>query len=316
MTHARACRALLLLLAVGVAGCAPSGGQSVSPEPTAAFSASASSSGAVPAGGEAVVLAAGDVAACDSVGDESTAALLDGLDGTILALGDLAYPSGRVYDFAKCYDTSWGRHRDRTYAVPGNHEYETAGAIPYFTYFGAAAGARDESWYVFTLGDWRLIGLNSNCDEVGGCGPDSPQAQWLGDLLAEPHQPACTLAFWHHPRWSSGDEHGSDPRTDTFWRLLSEAGADLVLTGHEHQYERFGPMDADGAADPDGMVEFIVGTGGRSLYEFADILPTSAAHDGARYGVLKLTLRPSAYKWEWVPTSYSGFTDVGAGDCR
>ncbi len=248
-------------------------------------------------------MAAGDIGACDSSGDEATAALLDGMDGTILALGDLAYPDGTVRDFDSCYETSWGRHRDRTRPIPGNHEYESDDAVPYFQYFGDAAGDPGEGWYAFDLGTWHLIALNSNCDAVGGCDAGSEQAQWLQEQLAALSLPSgCTLAYWHHPRWSSGHEHGS-AQSRTASGGPHNAGADVVLTGHDHQYERFVPMDVEGAADPDGMVEFVVGTGGRSLYEFAEILPTSAAHDNSSYGVLKLTLRPGAYDWEFVSTS-------------
>lgn len=241
--------------------------------------------------------------------------MLDGLDGTILALGDLAYESGTTEQFAACYDPSWGRHRSRTWPVPGNHEYETAGAAPYFAYFGAAAGVPGQGWYSIDLGAWHLIGLNSNCEEIGGCDLDSPQADWLrADLAA--NNAACTLAYWHHPRWSSGDEHGSDPRTDALWRILAVAGADLVLTGHDHVYERFVPMDAEGVAATDGMVEFVVGTGGRSLYRFKTTLPTSATHDNTTFGVLQLTLRPDAYDWEFVAATGTRFADSGSADCH
>jgi hypothetical protein len=274
------------------------------------------------ASGQAVVLAAGDIAGCDTGGDEATAALLDGLGGSVLALGDLAYESGTAEEFATCYDPSWGRHRNRTWPVPGNHEYETPGAAPYFAYFGAVAGDPGQGWYSFDLGDWHLIALNSNCDEIGGCDLDSPQADWLrADLAAHAAQAAgattdCTLAFWHHPRWSSGDEHGSDPRTDALWRLLATAGAEIVLTGHDHEYERFVPMDAEGAATADGLVEFVVGTGGRPLYAFATPLVTSAARDNSTQGVLKLTLRSDGYNWEFVPVSATGFSDAGSAACR
>lgn len=263
----------------------------------------------------AVVLAAGDIGACDSDGDEQTAALLDGLDGTILALGDLAYESGTAEQFAGCYDPSWGRHRSRTWPVPGNHEYETSGAAAYFAYFGAAAGVPGQGWYSFDLGAWHLIALNSNCNEIGGCGLDSPQADWLSADLAA-NDAACTLAYWHHPRWSSGSEHGTDPSTDALWRMLAAAGADVVLTAHDHVYERFVPMDDDGAAAADGMVEFVVGTGGRSRYGFNKILPTSATRDNATYGVLQLNLHPDGYDWEFVSATGTRFADSGSADCH
>ena len=264
----------------------------------------------------AVVLAAGDIAGCDSSGDEATAGLLDSLDGPVLALGDLAYPSGTADEFATCYDPSWGRHQSRTWPVPGNHEYETPHAAAYFAYFGAAAGDPGEGWYSFDLGDWHLIALNSNCGEVGGCGIDSPQADWLRTDLAAHAATACTLAYWHHPRWSSGAEHGSDPRTDALWRILSVAGAEVVLTGHDHEYERFVPVDASGAASPEGMVEFVVGTGGRSLYDFAAPLASSAVRDNSTYGVLKLTLHPDAYDWLFLPAIAGGYSDAGSAECR
>ncbi|RPH35388.1 MAG: alkaline phosphatase, partial [Chloroflexi bacterium] len=261
------------LLALLLAACTPSAAPSVNPTPGPTEPAASPAEAAV-------ILAAGDIAACDSVGDEATAAMLDGLEGTILVAGDLAYPEGTAADFASCYDPSWGRHKDRTWPVPGNHEYETDGAAGYFDYWADGVGDPAEGWYAFDVGEWRIIGLNSNCEEIGGCGAESAQGVWLGEEL-ETNQRACTLAYWHHPRWSSGAEHGSSAATDALWRLLHDAGADLVLTAHDHQYERFVPMNADGEADPDGLVEFVVGTGGRSLYGFAEILPTSATHDNA-----------------------------------
>ena len=261
------------------------------------------------------ILGAGDIAACDSDGDEATAALLDELEGTILALGDVVYEDGNAREFARCYDPSWGRHRDRTRPVPGNHEYQTEGAAGYFDYFGAAAGTPGAGWYSFDLGDWHLIGLNSNCDQIGGCEEGSPQLAWLRDDLAT-HQADCTLAYWHHPRWSSGNEHGPVHMTDPLWRTVHDAGVDLVMGGHDHTYERFVPMDGDGAADPDGTVQFVVGTGGKGLYGFDSVLPTSAAHDASTFGVLQLTLRMGTYDWEFIPVEGGTFTDSGTAACR
>ena len=304
--------------AVLLAACTASGSPSVSPSGSPATNPSPASSPSpapTPPPAPNVVLAAGDIGSCDVSGDEQTAALLDHLGGTVLTLGDHAYRNGTADDFASCYDPNWGRHRDRTYPIPGNHDYRTTDAAPYFAYFGARAGRPDEGWYSFDLAGWHVIALNSNCDEIGGCGADSPQAAWLrADLDA--HPVACTLAMWHHPRWSSGDDHGSDPRTDAFWRLAHDEGVDVVLSGHDHEYERFVPMNADGAAEPDGMVAFVVGTGGRSLTGFGPILPTSAAHDNSTFGVLKLTLRPHGYDWEFVPATNTAFTDTGSADCR
>jgi hypothetical protein len=270
---------------------------------------------------EYTVLAAGDIASCDSDGDEATADLLDELlaprGGSVLALGDVAYDDGSATDFARCYDPTWGRHQAQTLPTPGNHEYNTPGATGYFDYFRDGRTGAPDGWYDVQLADaWWIVSLNSNCEEAGGCGSGSPQWEYLTGLLDRVAGTGdCILAFWHHPRWSSGSEHGSDLQTDALWRLLADAGADVVLTGHDHEYERFVPMNADGQPDPAGPVEFVVGTGGRSLYAFADILPTSAAHDSSTYGVLELTLREGAYAWRFVSTEDGGYTDRGSASC-
>jgi hypothetical protein len=288
----------------------------VSPAPTAATTADA---------GSYTLLAAGDIASCASNGDEATAALIEELlpptGGSVLALGDLAYDEGTAAQFAECYDPSWGRFLDRTLPTPGNHEYRTQGADGYFDYFADLSIAAPDGWYEARLfNDWRVISLNSNCDEIGGCATGSEQEAWLRALLGRISSSAggdaCILAFWHHPRWSSGDEHGSDDRTDDLWRALGDAGADLLLTGHDHTYERFVPLDAEGWPDPDGLTQFIVGTGGRSLYGFADILSTSDVHDSSTYGVLQLTLRNGGYEWAFVPINGGTFTDAGSADCH
>ena len=260
------------------------------------------------------MLAAGDIAACDSDGDEQTARLLDVLPGTILALGDLAYPTGSAREFAQCYGPSWGRHKARTHPAPGNHDYGDGSAAPYFAYFGEAAGAPGEGWYSFALGAWHIVSLNSNCDEIGGCERDSREGRWLAADLAA-HPAPCTLAFWHHARFSSGAKHGSTERMAPFWEILEEHGADVILSGHDHVYERFAPQDARGHADPGGIRQFTVGTGGRSLRRFGPLLPNSEAHSGAAYGVLKLTLHPTGYDWEFVPVAAAHFSDHGSASC-
>ena len=200
--------------------------------------------------------------------------------------------------------------------MPGNHDYRTfGGAEPYFAYFGTRAGTPGQGWYSFELGTWHVVALNSNCDQVGGCGSTSAQLEWLAaDLAAHPAD--CTLAYWHHPRWSSGNQHGSDDRTDAFWRLFADAGAEIVLNGHEHVYERFAPMNGTGAPDQDGLVEFVVGTGGRPLSQFDAALPTSVVRDNTTLGVLQLTLRAGGYDWAFVPVTEGGFTDAGSADCH
>jgi hypothetical protein len=261
-----------------------------------------------------VVLAAGDIASCESSGDEQTADLLDGLEGTILVAGDLAYDDGTLEEFEECYDPTWGRHKSRTFPAPGNHEYNSGDAEGYFDYFGAVAGDPDEGWYSFDLGEWHIVSLNSNCSDIGGCDRDSPQGEWLAqDLAANPT--ACTLAYWHHPRFNSGEHHGSEEDMADFWAILDEADADVILSGHEHLYERFGPQDSEGDADPDGVRQFTVGMGGRSHYEFATPLPNSEKRNDDTWGVLKLTLRPTGYDWEFVGVEGSSFTDTGSDDC-
>jgi hypothetical protein len=262
------------------------------------------------------LLAAGDIASCTRSGDEQTAALLDTLPGTVLTLGDTVYDDGSAGQFARCYAPSWGRFRDRTYPVAGNHDYHTAGASGYYGFFGARAGQRGKGWYSFDLGGWHLIALNSNCDEVGGCQPGSAQVRWLrADLAAHPAR--CTLAFWHHPRFSSGITHGSDPAVGGLWVALFQAGADVVLVGHEHNYERFAPLDPLGRVDPArGVREFVVGTGGRSHYPLGSPLPGSEARNSDSFGLLEFRLRPSGYTWRFLPAQGSSFQDSGAGSCH
>mgnify|MGYP001229658583 CR=1 FL=1 len=249
---------------------------------------------------------AGDISDCDNDNDELTARLLDAIPGTVFTTGDNAYSSGTSTQFAECYDPTWGRHKDRTRPIPGNHEYRTADAAGYFQYFNTVP-----SYYAYDLGDWRIYALNSEIDVSDG----SPQVTWLlSDLSANPRQ--CVLAYWHQPRWSSGDHHGSNPEMQTLWQIFYDSGAELVLNGHEHSYERFASMNAAGEADPLGMREFVIGTGGRDLYGFDNILPASEVQDNTSYGVLKLTLRPTSYDWEFVPAAGSTFTDSGSAECH
>ena len=217
-----------------------------------------------------VFVGAGDIASCASSGDEATANLLDGIPGTVYTLGDNVYDSGTDAEFADCYNSSWGRHKARTRPIVGNHEYRTPGASGYFKYFGAAAGESSKGYYSYDLGAWHIVALNSMCQNVGGCGATSPMVTWLkGDLATNPS--SCTLAYWHHPVFSSGAEHGNNPKMIPSWDALYAAGADVVLSGHDHDYERFAPQTSSGVADPDrGIREFVVGTGGKSH------LPTSA----------------------------------------
>lgn len=263
-----------------------------------------------------VLVGAGDIARCDGEGDEATARLLEDIPGTVFTLGDNAYQKGSRSDFAECYDPSWGRHKDRTRPAVGNHEYATPGAEAHFDYFGDAAGNPERGYYSYDLGAWHIVVLNSNCSEVeGGCTPGSPQERWLrADLKASESE--CTLAYFHHPRFSSGEEYGDHLSVRPFWRALYDHGADVVLSAHEHSYERFAPQTPDGEPDSSrGIRQFVVGTGGGQLYGFDEARPNSQARNSDTLGVLKLTLRPGRYEWEFVPVEGGSFRDSGTGRC-
>ena len=258
----------------------------------------------------AVLVGAGDIASCGGSGDERTAALLDRIAGTIFTAGDNVYPDGTASEFAQCYDPTWGRHRERTRPSPGNHDYHTEGASSYFDYFGAAAGERDKGYYSYDLGAWHVIALNSNCSVVA-CDAGSPQEAWLRADL-EANAARCTLAYWHHPRFSSGS-HGNHERVAPFWVALYDFGADVVVSGHDHDYQRFAPQNPDGIADAErGIRQFVAGTGGASLRGLAEIRENSEVRSGEAFGVLKLTLYLDSYDWEFVPVD-GAFTDSGQG---
>jgi hypothetical protein len=266
-----------------------------------------------------MLLAAGDIASCSGIaGAEATARLLAAKPGTIAALGDLAYPDGRSSDFG-CFDRTWGRFKDRLRPTPGNHEYHTAGAAGYFDYFGSRAGERGKGWYSYDLGGWHVVVINSNCDEVdGGCLAGSPQERWLRRDL-EVHRGACLLAYWHHPLFSSGaePEHAERSAMRAIWRDLFEAGADVVLNGHEHSYERFAPQDPEGRADPRrGIREFVVGTGGKDFTLLPRPRPNSEIRGAGTFGILELALAPDGYDWKFVPIAGGTFSDAGHGSCH
>jgi hypothetical protein len=269
-----------------------------------------------------VVVAAGDIAVCAREADEATAKLVEGIDGaTVLTLGDNAYPEGSVEDFEECYEPTWGQFKNRTKPVPGNHEYYTEGAKGYFQYFGEAAGDPEEGYYSYELGSWHIVALNSNCGEAQiRCSPSSTQVRWLEDDLAAnaDEEGGCTLAYMHHPRFSSGAEHGSHDTMEPMWEGLYEAGAEVVLSGHEHNYERFAPQDPSGNADPEGGIrQFVVGTGGgASDYPILEPLANSEVHNDESYGVLKLTLRPKGYEWRFLSAEGGEFTDSGSARCH
>jgi acid phosphatase type 7 len=241
-----------------------------------------------------VIIAAGDIADCSSDGDEATARLVIGIEGTVLTLGDNAYEDGTAQDFSECYEPSWGQFKERTRPAPGNHDYETEGASAYFDYFGDAAGQPGKGYYSYDLGAWHIVALNSNCEEVG-CGASSPQVRWLEADLAKQARP-CTLAYFHYPLYSSGEYRPGIHEVKPLWEALHAADADVVLNGHDHNYQRFAPQDPNGKADPErGLREFVVGTGGRSHYSILGPIANSEVYNDETYGVLKLTLRPENY---------------------
>jgi len=258
-----------------------------------------------------VLVGAGDIAKCSSEDDEATALLLDNIPGTVFTTGDNAYPDGTADQFSNCYNSSWGRHKERTYPSSGNHDYHNADASGYFGYFGSKAGEPGKGYYSYDLGAWHIIVLNSNIP----VGTGSPQEQWLrADLAA--HPAACTLAYWHHPRFSSGTIHGSKASMQPLWQALYDYGADVVLAGHEHNYERFAPQDPQGVTDPTrGIRQFVVGSGGRNHYDFGEPIANSEVRNSDTYGVLKLTLHPTSYSWEFIPVAGETFTDSGNASC-
>ncbi len=274
------------------------------------------SSATPPADQSAILVGAGDIADCkDLSGAEATAKLLENVGGTVMAVGDLAYPDGSKENFT-CYDRTWGRAKSRTRPAPGNHEFHAAGGAPYFNYFGAVAGDPKTGYYSYELGTWHIIVLNSECRDVGGCEAGSPQERWLrADLAA--HPAACTLSYWHRPLFSSGSAHGNDLTVKPLFQALYEANADVVVGGHDHDYERFAPQTPAGVADPErGIREFVVGTGGKNHRPFGAPKPNSELRDATAFGVLKLTLRPGAYDWQFIPETGKSFTDSGSGKCH
>jgi hypothetical protein len=284
---------------------------------TASGSATVTVTTSPPPSDDPVLVGAGDIASCSSSGDEATANLLDNITGTVFTLGDNAYSSGSATEYTNCYGPSWGRHRARTRPTPGNHEYNTLNATGYFGYFGSAAGDPAKGYYSYDLGAWHIIVLNSNssCTTIS-CAAESAQDTWLrADLAA--HSNVCTLAYWHHPRFNSGLEHGNNTAVGNFWDALYQYGADVILNGHEHVYERFAPQTPAAVAAPTtGIRQFTVGTGGASHYPFGTIQANSEVRNSTAYGVLKLTLHATSYDWQFVPVAGATFTDSGTGNCH
>ena len=268
-----------------------------------------------------VLVGAGDIASCEEPeGARATAKLIEKIPGTVFATGDLAYESGSPDEFESCYGPTWGRFKDRTRPTLGNHEYVNPTAHGYFGYWGALAGPAGKGYYSFDRGGWHIVALNTNCyaQGLGGCGAGSPQETWLKADLAN-HPNACIVAYGHHTLFSSGffKKHAVHRELKQLWQDLYAAHADLVLAGHEHSYERFAAQDPDGKADPEhGIREIVVGTGGRSHGPLGFAIPNSEVRNWDTFGVLKLTLAPGKYTWEFIPEEGKTFQDSGSGVCH
>ncbi len=263
--------------------------------------------------GGIVFVGAGDISDCGNDNDEATAMLLDAIPGTVFTLGDNVYSSGTDTQYAQCFDPTWGRHKARTKPSPGNHDYNTSGATGYYNYWGALAGPAGRGYYSFDLGSWHIISLNSEVSMSAG----GAEETWLrADLAATTQQ--CVLAYWHKPRFSSGTNHGSLASAQPLWQALYDSHADLILNGHEHNYERFAPQTPTGAADPtNGIREIISGTGGESHYnDEGTPIANSELFNGTTYDVLKLTLGDGTYSWQFIPIAGQTFTDSGSGTCH
>ena len=257
-----------------------------------------------------MLVGAGDIGFCGLPGAAATAVLLGQIPGTIFAVGDLAYPDGSAHDFARCYAPSWGRYFDRTRPTPGNHEYEKdPTAAGYFAFFGDRAGEPGKGYYSYELGAWHVVVVNSNIDVAAG----SPQERWLrADLQAHPTR--CTVAYWHHALFSSSVD--ATPMMRDIFQALFEAGAEVVITGHHHAYERFAPQTPAGEADAArGVRAFVVGTGGAGLDYFKRTKPNSEKRYNANYGVLKLELYADHYAWQFVSAN-GHVRDAGQDVCH
>jgi len=268
---------------------------------------------APPPPGSVIMIGAGDISDCNNNNDEATAQILDAnTTGTVFLLGDNVYENGTTTEYNNCYDPTWGRHKSRTKPSAGNHEYNTPNATGYYGYFGAAAGDPAKGYYSYDVGDWHVVVLNSNIARDAA----SAQIAWLdADLTA--NTKSCTMAYWHHPRFSSGSSHGNDVSVQPFWEKLVQYNADLILNGHEHDYERFARQSPTGLADNvNGIREFVVGTGGRALYTLGTRKANSEVFNSTTFGVIKLTLSAGSYSWQFIPIAGQTFTDSGSENCH
>ena len=273
----------------------------------------------VTATAEVTILAVGDIAQCGArpateSAAATTAALVEqqGPGLPLLLLGDLVYDTGTMAEYQNCYQPTYGRFMARSYPAPGNHDYGVPNGQDYYRYFAERAGPDGRGYYSFDVGSWHVVSLNSNISMAKG----SPQEAWLrADLAANPNK-KCTLAYWHHPRFSSSSAHGDDARSADIWQTLFEFKADLILVGHDHTYERFAPQDPQARPDPErGLRQFVVGTGGAGLYAFGPAKPNSEVRIASSFGVAKFVLGEGGYRWEFLPVAGGGFTDKGEARC-
>jgi acid phosphatase type 7 len=303
---------LLLVLAIVSGACAPSAGPAGAPaRPTPTQAPAARRDRHAKPSPAVVVVAAGDIACpgapCD--GERETAREIRKIEPkAVLPLGDLQYPNGSFANFQASYDRTWGTFKGRTHPAPGNHEYETPGAAGYYRYFGQRAHP-PLGYYSFDLGAWHLVALNANCDAID-C---AREQRWLGRNLRHDHS-LCQLAYWHQPRFSSGP-HGSDPAYSGFWNTLYRFGADVVLNGHDHDYERFAKLAPNEHFSGRGIREFVVGTGGASHYAFGPPVPGSQVRVANRSGVLRMRLSATSYNWSFVDIS-GKVRDSGSTACH
>ncbi len=312
----------------------PTSTSTPTPTPTPTPTLEGATTTPAPTASDPVIAAAGDIA-CDPAstsfnGGSGTSSgcrqkatsdlLTTGRFSKVLTLGDAQYESGTLSAFTKSYEPTWGRVKGITAPALGNHEYSTSGASGYFDYFNGVgtssgrAGSRGKGYYSYDVGNWHLVALNSNCTYVS-CSAGSAQEQWLkADLAA--NAKSCTLVYWHHPRFSSGN-HGNNTSTDALYKAAYAANADVLLSGHDHGYERFAPQSPSGGADSArGIRQFVVGTGGKSHYGFPSVKPNSQVRMSGTFGVLELTLRPAGYDWKFRPEAGRTATDSGTASCH
>jgi hypothetical protein len=266
----------------------------------------------------ASMVAISDVAGCTADhqprGSRTVANVVANLSGPLAVVGDEVQGlSTKLIDFRNCYDPAWGRFNSRARPVPGNHEYLTSGAAGYFDYFGSRAGTRGKGYYAYSVGDWKVLALNSNCGPIGGCGSGSPMYRWLADQL-ESSSARCQLAYFHHPRWSQG-MHGGSSSVAPLYSLLYQHDVEILLSGHDHAYQRFPALNPSGQRDPDGVVQFVLPPGGSHFYSFTNKGPSPVVRNNNTFGALALTLRADGWSSRFVPEPGRSFSDTANGTC-